>query len=228
MPSTVEALLIAVVFVMPGFILVRTREWFVPPVAKSDAFSLTLTSITVSLAFVPLWLAAAPDLLEVRHRLTTAAAGGTGALSVPLTHRGVVAFFALSLLLPVSAGFVAAIAYWQDWYPRVAARLLPRVGVPAPSRGVGEDIWEKLWLNFKRQRWLTVYTKDGPIYVGRGVEFGYTSQGRDMRLGDDTRVYDKAWNLVQNTRESGGAGVWIPAGQIVSIEIYDPPPSNTA
>src|SRR6267378_7302634 len=214
MPSTVEALLIAVVFVMPGFILVRTREWFVPPVAKSDAFSLTLTSITVSLAFVPLWLAAAPDLLDIRYRLTAAAAGA-GAPSVPLTHRGVVAFFALSLLLPVSAGFVAAIAYWQDWYPKLAALLLPRVGIPAPSRGVGEDIWEKLWLNFRRQVWLTVYTKDGPIYVGRGVEFGYTSQGRDVLLGNDTRVYDKTWNLVQNTLASGGAGVWIPAGQIV-------------
>src|SRR5713101_6666872 len=102
---------------MPGFILVRTREWFVPPVAKSDAFSLTLTSITVSLAFIPLWLVAAPDLLDVRHRLTMAAAA-TGGPSVPLTHRGIVAFFALSLLLPISAGFVAAIAYWQDWFPR--------------------------------------------------------------------------------------------------------------
>jgi len=226
MPSTVEALLIAVVFVMPGFTLVRTREWLIPPVAKSDAFNLTLTSITVSLAFVPLWLAAAPDLLDVRLRLI-AAAGGE-APSVPLTHRGIVAFFALSLLLPVSAGVVAAVAYWQDWYPRAAGRLLPRVGIPAPSRGVGEDIWEKLWLNLQRQAWLTVHTKDGPIYTGRGVEFGYTSQGRDIRLGDDTRVYDKAWNLVQNTHDSGGAGVWIPAGQIVSIEIYDPPAPNAS
>src|SRR2546428_7511023 len=108
MPATVEALLIAVAFVMPGFILVRTREWFVPPVAKSDAFSLTLTSITVSLAFVPLWLAAAPDLLEVRHRLTTAAAGGARAPSVALTHRGVVAFFALSALLSLRARLGAA------------------------------------------------------------------------------------------------------------------------
>src|SRR5213594_193741 len=123
MPATVEALLIAVVFVMPGFILVRTREWFVPPVAKSDAFNLTLTSITASLVFVPLWLAAAPDLLDVRLHLI-AAAGGE-APPVSLTHRGIVAFFALSLLLPASSGFVAAIAYWQDWYPRLAARLLP-------------------------------------------------------------------------------------------------------
>src|SRR5216117_4137846 len=144
MPATVEALLIAVVFVMPGFILVRTREWFVPPVAKSDAMSLTLTSITVSLAFVPLWLAAAPDLLDVRHRLTTAAAAAS-APSVPLGHRGVVAFFALSLLLPVSGGLLAAIAYWQDWYPKLGGRLLPRLGIPAPSRGVGENISGTDW-----------------------------------------------------------------------------------
>jgi len=226
MPSTVEALLIAVVFVMPGFILVRTREWFVPPVAKSDALSLTLTSITVSLAFVPLWLAAATDLLDVRHRLVAAAAGA-GAPSVLLTHRGVVVFFTLSLLLPASAGFLAGIVYWQDWYPRLAGRLLPKVGIPAPSRGVGEDMWDRLWLNLRRQVWLTIYTKDGPVYVGRGVEFGYTSQGRDVRLGDDTRVYDDKWNPIQNTRDGGGVGVWIPAGQIVSIEIYDPPPSST-
>ncbi len=227
MPSTVEALLIAVVFVMPGFVLVRTREWFVPPVAKLDAFSLTLMSITVSLMFVPLWLIAAPDLLDLRYRLM-GVAGAPGAPSMPLTHRGVVTFFALSFLLPVSPGFVAAIAYWKDWYPKLAGRLLPRVGIPAPSRGVGTDIWDRLWLNMRRQLWLTVYTKDGPIYVGRGVEFGYTSQGRDVRLGDDTRVYDKTWNLIQNTRDSGGGGVWIPTGQIVSIEIYDPPaPSDT-
>jgi hypothetical protein len=221
MPPTVEALLIAVVFVMPGFLFVRTREWFVPPVAKSDIFSLTLTSITVSLAFVPLWLVAAPDLLDLRHHLMVAFSSPTA--TVPLSHHGVIAFFALSLLLPVGTGFVAAIAYWQDWYPRLAGRFLPRVGIPVPNRGVGEDTWDRLWLNSRRQRWLTIRTKDGPIYVGRGIEFGYTSQGRDVLLGDDTRVYDKEWNLLQNAGDRGGAGVWIPALQIVSIEIYDPP-----
>lgn len=197
MPSTVEALLIAVVFVTPGFIFVRTREWFLPPVAKSDAVSLTFASITVSLVFVPLWFVAAPDLLDVRYRITAAVAA-SGAPSVPLTHRGVVAFFALSLLLPVSTGVLAAVAYWQDWYPRLAGRLLPKLGIPAPSRGVGEDLWDRLRLNQKRQVWLTVYTKDGPIYVGRGVEFGYTGQGRDLRLGNDTRAYDENWHPIRD------------------------------
>jgi hypothetical protein len=142
---------------------------------------------------------------------------------VSLAHRGVIAFFTLALVLPVSVGLFAAISYWQDWYPKLATRLLPRIGIPAPSRGVGNDIWERLWLNSRRQLWLTVYTKDGPIYVGRGVEFGYTSQGRDIRLGNDTRVYDEDWSLIQDTEARGGIGVWIPAGQVVSIEIYDPP-----
>jgi hypothetical protein len=222
-PATIEALLIAVVFVMPGFIFVRTREWLVPPVAKSDAVRLTLTSITVSLVFVPLWFLAAGDLLDVRQRLISAAATA-GSPSVAVSHRGIIAFFALALLLPSSTGLLAAIAYWQDWYPRLARRLLPRLGIPAPSRGLGEDGWDRLWLNFRRQPWLTVYTKDGPIYVGRGVEFGYTSQGRDLLLGDDTRVYDEKWQLTQNIRDGGGIGVWIPAHQVVTIEIYDPPP----
>jgi hypothetical protein len=223
MPATAEALLIAVVFVMPGFIFVRTREWFVPPVAKSDALRLTLTSITVSLVFVPLWVLAAGDLLDVRRQLTLATTV-SAPVSIPLSHRGLVAFFALALLLPVSAGFLAAIAFWQDWYPRVARRILPRVGIPPPPvGGLGDDVWDKLWLNFRRQMWLTVRTKEGPIYVGRGVEFRYTSQGRDLRLGNDTRVYDDKWTLIQDISEGGGLGVWIPAQQVVSIEIYDPP-----
>ena len=97
--------------------------------------------------------------------------------------------------------------------------------MPTPARGVGTDMWDRLWLNSRRQLWLTVYTKDGPIYVGRGLEFGYTSQGRDVRLGDDTRVYDEDWNLIQNTGDRDGRGVWIPSSQIVSIEMYDPAPA---
>jgi hypothetical protein len=207
---------------MPGFIFVRTREAFVPPVAKSDAVRLTLTSITVSLVFVPLWVLAAGDLLDVRRQLALAATV-SAPVSISPSHRGLVAFFALALLLPVSTGFLAAVAYWHDWYPRIARRILPRVGIPAPVGGVGDDVWEKLWLNLRRQMWLTVRTKEGPIYVGRGVEFGYTSQGRDLRLGNDTLVYDDKWTLAQNLKDSGGVSVWIPAQQVISIEIYDPP-----
>jgi len=58
-------------------------------------------------------------------------------------------------------------------------------------------------------------TVEALLYVGRGVEFGYTSHGRDLRLGDDTRAYDENWNLIRNMRDVSGTGVWIPAGQIV-------------
>ena len=173
MPTTVEALNFALIFVMPGFVAVRTREALLP--------------------------------------------------ALPVTDRGVIVFFALAVLLPAGAGIVWAVGYWQDWYPRFGGRLLPRLGIPAPSRGVGEDLWDRLWLSARRQMWLTVYTKEGPIYVGRGVEFGYSSQGRDVYLGDDTRVYDSEGALVREMRAGGGVGVWIPASEISSFEIYDPP-----
>jgi hypothetical protein len=223
MPGTVEALLIALVFVMPGFVAVRTREWLVPPVAKSDALQITLRSVTVSLLFLPLWIFSAPDLLELRRHVSDIIA--TGAASSPLMHRGVLPFFAVALVLPMCGGIVWAVGYWQDWYPKLFGRLLPRLGIPAPSRGVGGDLWDRTWLNNKRTLWLTVHTKDGPTYVGRGIEFGYSGQGRDLLLGDDSRTYDGNWNLIRDMSESGagGVGVWVPAAQIVTIELYDPP-----
>lgn len=148
MPATVEALLIALVFVMPGFIAVRTREWLVPTVAKADAVQVTLRSVTVSLLFLPLWVFAAPELLELRRNL--AAAGATGVSTVSLVHRGVLTFFAVALILPVCGGIVWGVGYWQDWYPKLVGRLLPRLGIPAPSRGVGEDLWDRTWLNGRR------------------------------------------------------------------------------
>ncbi len=48
-------------------------------------------------------------------------------------------------------GVLWAIGSWNDWYPRIAERTHPRLGLRPPSRGVGEDLWDKLWLNRLRQ-----------------------------------------------------------------------------
>ena len=62
-----------------------------------------------------------------------------------------------------ATGVVWAVAYWNDWYVKAAERFYPRLGLRAPTRGVGEGLWDKLWLNRERQPWLTVYMKDGRI-----------------------------------------------------------------
>ena len=69
MPATVEALLIILVIVMPGFITVRTKEMLVPSVGKPDALQITLRSITASLLYLPLWLVFAGNLLLLRRDL---------------------------------------------------------------------------------------------------------------------------------------------------------------
>jgi hypothetical protein len=157
MPATLEGLLILLVFVMPGFITVRTREALVPSVGKPDALQITLRSITVSILYLPLWLLALPDLLVLRARL--AATIQTPAAVVSLGERGVLVFFVLALILPIATGIVWAIGYWNDWYATCARRIYPKLGLRPPGTGVGEDLWDKLWLNLERQIWLAPPTQ---------------------------------------------------------------------
>jgi len=214
MPGTLEALIIALVFVMPGFITARTREMLVPTVGKPEALQITLRSITVSLLYLPLWLLASPHLFALRTRITQGPALATG-----LPMRPTVMFLALSLILPVCVGFVWAIASWNGWYPRFVSRIYPRLGLRAPLHGVGEDLWDKLWFNRSKQPWLTVYMKDGRIYIGRGVEFSQSSYGQDLLLGPDTKIY-KDGEEKKDLATSAGEGVWIPGREVTSIDIH--------
>ncbi len=226
MPGTIEALLIVLVFVVPGFVTVSTREFFVPSVGKHDPIQITLRSITASLLYVPVWLLVAPGLLVLRSQLAKAfdkpETVATQTLYLPIG-----AFLIVGLVLPICVGLVWAVAYRNDWYAKAAERVYPKLGLRPPGRGVGDDLWDKLWLNREREYWLTVYLKDSRIYVGRGVEFSQSGLGRDLLLGNDSRLYDKDWSLIRNMADAGGDRVWIPADQVVSIEIYDPPPGHS-
>src|SRR3989454_5953127 len=108
-------------------------------------------------------------------------------------------------------------------YPHAfTARFYRRLNIPAPSRGVGDNLWDRVWVNRKEVPWLTVYMKDGRIYVGRGVEFSLASEAREILLGIDTSMYDKDWNLIRQLPR--GEGVWIPVSEVSSIDIHECPP----
>ena len=85
--------------------------------------------------------------------------------------------------------------------------------------GVGDNLWDRIWVNRKREPWLTVYMKDGRIYVGPGVEFALTSETREILLGNDTSMYDKEWNPIRELPR--GEGVWIPVAEVSSIDIHE-------
>jgi hypothetical protein len=78
---------------------------------------------------------------------------------VSLGERGVLVFFVLALILPIATGIVWAIGYWNDWYATCARRIYPKLGLRPPGTGVGEDLWDKLWLNLERQIWLAPPTQ---------------------------------------------------------------------
>jgi hypothetical protein len=116
-------------------------------------------------------------------------------------------------------GVLWAIGAWNDWYPRIAERTHPRLGLRALSRGVGEDLWDKLWLNRIRQPWLTVYMKDGRVYIGRGVEFSQSAYGRDLVLGPDTKLF-RDGEEKKDLASSAGEAVWVPGAEVSSIDIH--------
>jgi Family of unknown function (DUF6338) len=219
MPATVEALLILLVFVMPGFVTVRTKETLVPTIGKAQPLDVTLRSITVSLLYLPLWLVFAPDLLSLR-------AGLSAAVQQPITRpdlvldRGVVVFVALSVMIPGVIGTLWAVAYCNDWYLKATRHIYARLGIPSPHAGIGEDVWDRLWLNREGQPWLTVFMKDGRIYTGRGVEFSLSAYGKDLVLGPDVKMFDKDGRLSRDLVESRSEGVWIPAAEIASVDIH--------
>ena len=125
-----------------------------------------------------------------------------------------------SLLVPATFGLVWAIAVWNNWPTTIAGRFYRRFNIPVPAAGVGDNLWDRLWLNRKRIPWLTVFMKDGRIYVGRGIEFALTSETREILLGPDTEMYDRDWNLVRALTPRGEA-VWIPIAEVSSIDIHE-------
>lgn len=206
MPATIEALFIVLVFVMPGFVTLRVKDFFVPSGAKQEPLQFTLHSITISLFYLPLWLASLPTLLTVRAQLLaeTQAKILPTALSTITWNISALALVH-SLLVPATFGLVWAIAVWNNWPTTIAGR---------------DNLWDRLWLNRKRIPWLTVFMKDGRIYVGRGIEFALTSETREILLGPDTEMYDRDWNLVRALTPRGEA-VWIPIAEVSSIDIHE-------
>lgn len=220
MPGTVEGLFILLIFVMPGFITVRTKQMIVPTVEKADAVQITLQSVTVSLLYLPLWLFFSPQLLVFRAEIIKAA--GTHAITSAGVFRiGLGIFILLCLVLPAVTGAVWAVGSWNDWYSKVASRVYPKLNIPAPASGVGEALWDRLWLNRHRTPWLTVFMKDGRIYVGRGIEFSLSPKDKELLLGPDTQLFDKRWNLVRSLAAARGEGVWVPITEVSSIELHE-------
>lgn len=205
---------------MPGFITVRSRQLLVPTIEKGDALQITLQSVTVSLLYLPLWLFASPQLLLFRGEVIQAAARGS-VDSTRIFWVGSGIFLFLLLFLPVTTGLVWAIGSWNDWYEKGAKRLYPLLRIPPPAAGVGEVLWDRLWLNRARKPWLTVYLKDGRIYIGKGVEFSLSPHDKELLLGPDTQMFDKDWNLVRDLSAARGEGVWIPGSQILSIDLHE-------
>lgn len=218
-PTTGNALLILVLFVLPGFValLVGERTHLVR-VHDRSAFELLLIATYYSvLCWGIILLASWPfgvDRAEVKRWWQDGSFGklaGVGLLAIIVAPTG-----------------VAEVARrWkrsQTWRPRVLGWLNVNAGHAVPTA------WDEL---FRRRRPALVRAvlSDGRVvggYYGSRSFSGYGQESQDLLL-------EQRWALGENhwfvEPVEGSHGLWLSAGGIVSLELYDPvyerPPEET-
>jgi len=131
------------------------------------------TRFGCSFFYLPLWLVSLPTLLTVRAEIAAAAQGTLAASAVRTVTWD-----------------VSALAF-----PRADCASLSKAEHAVPARGVGDNVWDRLWMNRRQMPWLTVYMKDRRIYVGVGVEIALAPKRA------------RYWNHIRELPR--GEGVWV-------------------
>lgn len=205
MPATWEALIIAILFFVPGFVAVSTFRWVVPGRRANDA-SFLLACLTASCFNAACWF-----------WLPYLAMGSGWALSQPLL--AIPVWLWVGLIAPMGLGLLVGwMANRAAGRNQVGNRLLGLLGLsfvnPIPTA------WD---FKFSKagSRWVLVTLKDGSRVAGLWGEKSFASSfagERDLYL---QRTYlvsaeaEKPWAEVANSD-----GVYIAPGEIRSIEFW--------
>jgi Family of unknown function (DUF6338) len=214
-PATGTALLVLVAFVLPGFVALLIGER--THVVRRDRTPFELLLIAtyysvicwgiIALASWPFGLARA-DLLRWWHEESLGRLGGLGLLAI--------------LVVPAIVATLARL--WQrskKWRPRALNWLRIHEGHSVPTA------WDELFRRRKPALVRAVLT-DGRIvagYYGSTSFPGYGQESQDLLLQRRWTLDGDYWFL---KRDENSHGLWLSAGSIVSLELYDPPNAEPA
>jgi hypothetical protein len=226
MPTSVEAALILVVVVSPGFIAVAIKNGFVP-YRQPSQFQETVESILLSTLLLPVWVSFARPLLRARDAvLATWAHGTTVPVGTIAQASGLVVliYFVAAPVLGIVYGLLrrgqppSAIANVTLRFGRDAwRRLRGSSGDGPPYRlGAGPEVWDDvIETDLSNTPWARVWFKDGTGVegvVGRISTspaphqiYLTTLQGAQstlLRLGSDGAV-------TADLGAQGALGVWV-------------------
>jgi hypothetical protein len=211
-PATGSALLIVVVFVLPGFVAVLLKERIYEVRGEESTFDRLLTTVYYSLLiYLPVLLVVGvlsafgavhqSDLVDFAH----------GRSAIWLT-----AIVSLTILLVFPALSALLAAAWVRSDTRLAAQR--RLGIK-PVHRVATS-WDFAF-DSEQDLLLVVTLKGGSRvagYYGPRSHSGYGSKTRDLFL-------EERWNFTDDGASLEGAaprsvGVWIGAEEIVAVEHY--------
>lgn len=213
-PQTGTAVLVLVVFVLPGFVALRYAEQTYRTHADDSTLERLLSALYFSLLSYLVIAVAAWVLLDV----------GTDDISE--LWRGNKPFGSYVALAAAATGVPLLIAELARHWNRSRMRewVLRRGGVsPAHKTPSG---WEHFFL---QGRWAYVRAtlKDGRVvggFFGPTSFAGYTAETPDLYLETRYQLNDEAWF---DEPAPGTLGIYIRADEIVSVEFYEaggPPP----
>jgi len=215
-PATGTALLVLVAFVLPGFVaLLVSERTHVVPVRNRSPFELLLLATyysvicwgIIGLASWPFGLAR-DDLRRMYREESLGQLVGLGLLAI----------------LVVPAAVATAARLWQrskKWRPGILKLLRTHEGHSIPTA------WDEL---FRRRRPALVRAvlTDGRIvagYYGSKSFPGYGQESQDLLLQRRWTLDAEHWFLKPAETSHG---LWLSAGSIVSLELYDPPSGKPA
>jgi hypothetical protein len=213
-PATGTALLVLVIFVLPGFVALLIGERTHVVRRDRSPFELLLVATYYSvicwgilaLASWPFGLTRA-DLVRWYREESLGRIAGLGLLAI--------------LVIPAIVATVARL--WmrsKEWRPKVLTWLQIHEGHSVPTA------WDELFRRRKPALVRAVLT-DGRIiggYYGSTSFPGYGEESQDLLLQRRWTLDTDYWFL---ERDEASLGLWLSAGSIVSLELYDPPNAET-
>jgi hypothetical protein len=212
-PTTIDALVILVLLIVPGFVFARLVRAPMPRALVSDK-NFLVRSLVFSLVIHAIAL---PFTMAMSERISnyfmTVAVSGT---SQPLHVDGLVFIWlaTLLLLLPILLALIVS----RIWEARWAQPFLERLGVSLVD--MTPRAWDWFFLTQKRGCWIVAELKDGRMIGSEYGEFSFASlnpHGNDPYV--ETEYYvDERHTFFEKVPDS--IGVWLNGSEIRSVHFY--------
>lgn len=227
MPATVEAALVLIVLVGPGFIASRLLNSLVPYRAPT-AFQETTQALVFSAVMVPIWLMAARPLLSSRNAFLAAWRDHETASQLPWWAVG------MPVLVLMLVYFVAAPTLAIAWallvrkrpHIRFAGWLLERLGSKL-RYAEGPEVWDEIFGADEVQKWVRVTFKDGTAVEGLLIGAGLSPSGRQLHLSglagiaNSLTVLNSDGRVVDDLSARQVEAIWIEIGsEVRRVDVF--------